>query len=126
MKTSIALLIAALMVPFASTAFAKDSVSPLDCTAHYDYLEPNHVVQKQISMPLTYQQGTAVKYGVDFEGHYFGVTGDLSDGTYLLLISEAPDYTSGISASASFGARNRIRLSNVNKYTVYTVECYLR
>ncbi len=48
---------------------------------------------------------------------------DNHDGSYLMLITEGPEYTKGTSVRAGFDNRNELKSTIVNGSTVYTLLC---
>lgn len=114
--------------PLVAFAQANGTISPsqITCEAqHRDVLSDGEL--KVVTEQMTTFEGETdvLQRQVIVEGNAYNISGEVSSGSLLLIISEGPDYITGMASRGFFDANNELNLSWVQGNKLYRLACQL-
>lgn len=96
----------------------------ITCTAEFrKVLQSNQIIEKKVTMPITYQDSVYVRYEADVEE--MGYVAQFEKGTNraLVTVSRAPNYTEGSNTNTTFNDEGRFTLAHVNGLLMGKIIC---
>lgn len=115
------------LLTLAASLFSPAAQADLSCKAIYRSLdEKNDTIEKSEAIPLVRTFDRSAKHELDFEGKFFAITEDRSNGDLFAQITTAPDYTKGTVVRGAADSQGRFTATEVVGFTVYRMECTRR
>ena len=110
-----------LLLFFSQFAFSADS--SITCKVDFRNIVNNQLVEKSVEMPTAPAGFNYIRHEIELDDRYLSVLEETKTHDIRIIITKAPDYTTGTLSEGQLGADGSISQSQVEGNLVYKVTC---
>lgn len=101
----------------------SEMTSQILCTGYKRVYSANQLLEEKVDLKINAENENYVRMDGEIGDIAFGFSGDRINNSYMISITEGPDYTHGILSRGAFDKDNYMQISNVKGSVVYKLEC---